>query len=66
VRENNVRTGQRAAAGEGNEYAVELYYSWSPIPSLYLRPNLQYVVHPGGTSANPNAFVVGLKSAVSF
>lgn len=66
VRENNVRTGQRAAVGDGNEYAIEVYYSWSPIPSLYLRPNLQYVVHPGGTSANPNAFVVGLKSAVSF
>ena len=66
VRENNVRTGQRAVAGDGNEYVAELYYSWSPIPSLYVRPNLQHVLHPGGTSANRNAFVVGLKSGIAF
>ena len=66
VRENNVRTGQSAVAGDGNEYVAELDYSWSPIPSLYVRPNLQYVLHPGGTSANRNAFVVGLKSGIAF
>ena len=46
--------------------AIVNAYSWSPIASLYLRPNLQYVVHPGGTPAHPNAFVFGLKSAISF
>lgn len=66
VREENARTGERRIAGGGNEYAVELYYSWTPMSGVFLRPNLQYVAHPGGTSQNRDAFVMGLKSGVSF
>jgi porin len=50
----------------GYEYAAELFYNWSPIPSIQLRPNLQYVLHPGGTSQNGNVFVLGLKTIVAF
>ena len=39
--------------------------SWSPVPSVYFRPNLQYSMHPGGTSQNKNAFVVGLTTGVT-
>ncbi|MGY0556983.1 carbohydrate porin [Lysobacter sp. A421] len=51
---------------DGNEYAAELIYAWRPIPGLTLRPNLQYVVHPGGSSRNSDALVVGLKSSLVF
>jgi porin len=66
VNESNARTGRSDVAGEGNEYAIELYYSWAPIPSVALRPNLQYIVHPGGSGANANALVIGLKTVVAF
>lgn len=66
VRQNNARTGQNVVAGNGYEYVTELYYSWSPVRSISLRPNLQYILHPGGTSINSNAFVIGLKSSVTF
>lgn len=66
VQQNNARTGQNVVAGSGYEYVSELYYSWSPVPSVFLRPNLQYILHPGGTSRNSNAFVIGLKSGVTF
>ena len=66
VREYNARTGQATIAGGGYEYVIELYYSWAPIPALYLRPNLQYIARPGGTSDNRDAFVVGLKSGITF
>lgn len=66
VRENNARTGQKEIAGGGNEYAAELYYNWAPVPGLQVRPNLQYVMHPGGTSANRNAWVAGLKTTIAF
>lgn len=66
VRQNNLRTGENVVAGDGYEVVSELYYSWSPVPSVYLRPNLQYIVHPGGTSQNENAFAVGLKSGLTF
>lgn len=51
---------------DGNEYVAELIYAWSPAVWITLRPNLQYVVHPGGTDENDDAFVVGLKSSVVF
>jgi len=51
---------------DGYEYVGELFYNWSPVASIDLRPNLQYIVHPGGTSENPNAFVLGLKTSISF
>ena len=40
--------------------------SWSPVPSIYLRPNLQYIRHPGGTSNNHDAFIIGLKTGITF
>jgi porin len=66
VRQNNVRTGQDAVAGSSYEYVSELYYAWAPVPSVSLRPNLQYIVHPGGTTRNSNAFVIGLKAILAF
>jgi len=51
---------------DGYEYVSELFYNWSPIPSINLRPNLQYILHPGGTRQNSNAFVLGLKTSISF
>lgn len=66
VRQNNLRTGQDAIAGSGDEYVGELYYAWVPVPSVSLRPNLQYIVHPGGTTRNHNALVIGLKCVLAF
>jgi porin len=37
-----------------------------PAPSVFLRPNLQYILHPGGSTQNGNAFVLGLKASLTF
>ena len=66
VRQQDQRLGTSTKVGDGYEYVAEAYYSWSPIPSIYLRPNLQYIRHPGGTSANHDAFIVGLKTGITF
>jgi porin len=66
VSQNNIRTGGNIIAGSGHEYVSELYYAWAPVPSVSLRPNVQYILHPGGTSRNSNAFVIGLKCIVAF
>jgi porin len=50
----------------GSEYASELYYGYSPARWIVLRPNLQYIVHPGGVSSYPNIVVVGLKTSIDF
>ncbi|MGV8942266.1 MAG: carbohydrate porin [Lysobacter sp.] len=45
---------------------AELFYGWRPLPSITLRPDLQYVRRPGGIREKDSAFVVGLKSSVAF
>lgn len=64
--QNNIRTGGNVIAGSSYEYVSELYYAWAPVPSVSVRPNLQYIVHPGGTTRNNDAFVIGLKTIVAF
>ena len=44
----------------------ELYYSINVNKWLMLRPNIQYIHHPGGTSENENVVVLGLKASVKF
>lgn len=49
-----------------SEYATEIFYGWTPWPFVTLRPNLQYVIHPGGSSAYENDIVIGLKTTIKF
>lgn len=48
------------------EGIVEVDYGARVTPWLMLRPNLQYVVRPGGTGAIPDALVLGLYAQVMF
>jgi porin len=50
----------------GSEYAFELYYTYRPTGGLLFRPNVQYVVNPGGISENKDVVVLGLKTAATF
>jgi porin len=50
----------------GSEYAFELYYTYRPTSGLLFRPNIQYVVNPGGISENKDVVVLGLKTAATF
>ncbi len=48
------------------EMIAEIDYNVQIASWLSVRPNLQYVVHPGGTAKIPNAFVLGLHTGVTF
>ncbi|PVZ79306.1 carbohydrate porin [Serratia sp. S1B] len=45
---------------EDAEYNLELNYSAFPVKWFMLRPNIQYVIHPGATNHVDNALVLGL------
>ncbi|MEZ2132345.1 MULTISPECIES: carbohydrate porin [unclassified Sinorhizobium] len=49
-----------------SEYAFELYYTYRPTPGLLFRPNIQYVLDPGGISENKDVVVLGLKTTATF
>jgi porin len=49
-----------------SEYAFELFYTYRPRPGLLVRPNLQYIHHPGGTDQNDDVFALGLKTSANF
>jgi len=65
-----VARGQRLAstAGriqDGAEQAAELFYSIQPLEGLELRPNVQWIRHPGGVKHADDVGVVGLKAAIT-
>lgn len=43
-----------------NEYSAELHYSINVTPAVTVRPNIQYIVAPGGVSARTSVLVWGL------
>jgi len=63
---NEMNPGAATVVNDGYEYVAELFYRWSPIPSLSIGPNLQFIKHPGGTSQNHDAVVLGVKTLVRF
>jgi porin len=55
-----------AYLNEDAEYNLELNYSAFPVKWFMLRPNIQYVIHPGATNHVDNALVLGLSSKIIF
>ncbi|WP_296263439.1 carbohydrate porin [Pseudomonas sp. UBA6562] len=51
---------------QDTEYSAELYYGIHLANWLTLRPNLQYIRHPGGVEQVDDALVAGLKLQSSF
>jgi porin len=48
------------------EMTVELNYGCTVRPGLLVQPSLQYLVHPGGNNAIPNALAFGLNIVCNF
>ncbi|WP_287690967.1 carbohydrate porin [Acinetobacter sp.] len=51
---------------QDHELDLKLNYSYCWSPSVMLRPNLQYVIHPGATNQVKNALVGGLTVKLDF
>ncbi|MBE1161392.1 carbohydrate porin [Dyella acidiphila] len=51
---------------QGYEYVTELNYQFQLWHGLALMPNVQYIRHPGGSSANRDATVLGLRVVAKF
>jgi porin len=51
---------------QGAEFPMELHYTLRPTAGLLLRPSVQYVINPGGTSQNTNALVLGFTTSINF
>jgi porin len=51
---------------KNSEYVFELDYTFVPTPGFVLRPNVQYIYSPGGSSINKDVWVLGLKTIISF
>jgi porin len=70
-RVTNVETSQNnlglgPVGVQNSEWVSEIYYNVHAAPWLDLRPNIQYVRHPGGIDANTDDVITGLKLAINF
>jgi porin len=63
---NQLDPNNAAIVNDRSEKVAEVFYSWSPIPSIAIRPNLQYIKDPGGSKDRDNAFILGLKTSIAF
>jgi porin len=61
----NARDSTHVAV-QSTEYVAEVFYGAAVFPWLELRPNVQYVRHPGGTSTNTDDVIVGVKLSATF
>ena len=52
-------------AVQTTEYVTEIFYNVHVGGWLDVRPNFQYVLHPGGTSQNPNNLIFGVRVAIN-
>jgi len=57
---------QEGLPGASFEAVSELTYSIQMTPAVTLQPDLQYVLHPGGTQQYGNALVAGFRATVTF
>lgn len=66
---NDLQDSQRRAqqAVQQHETALELTYRFRFLGSaLFLQPDLQYIIWPGGTGQIPDAFVSGIQVGINF
>ncbi len=76
-----ISDSRRAAARDRNRFVTdpgareplpdyeavwEITYQANLTPWFQLQPDLQYIIHPGGTSRHDDALVLGLRSVVTF
>jgi porin len=57
--------GDSSVGVQASEWASEVFYNVHVKGWLDVRPNVQYVVAPGGVSRNTNDLILGLKLAVN-
>ena len=60
----HVRFSDEVNLEKDTETTVELFYMVRLLGCLFLEPDLQYVIKPGGTT-NPDALAVGLRFGIS-
>ncbi len=49
-----------------HEMAIEASYKWQIKPWWSVQPDVQWIHHPGGNNSTPDAWVVGLRTSVTF
>jgi porin len=60
------QVAQSGCPGASFEGIAEFTYSIRLAPAIMIQPDLQYVLHPGGTRQYGNALVVGVRAVVDF
>jgi porin len=57
---------QNGLPGCGYELLTEFSYSIRLTPAVAIEPDIQYIIHPGGTQQYANALVVGFRAVIDF
>ena len=63
-----VAAAQRTIGTRTQDYeaVIELTYQRALTPWCSIQPDIQYILHPGGSTAHDNALVIGLRTTIIF
>ncbi len=61
----NVNFSNGMGTVDDGETAIELFYKWQSMAWLSLKPELQYIINPGGAGSD-DALVIGLRCEIVF
>jgi len=64
-RRESLTLGRDAGLPGTEENAVELFYGVQVAQFLQFRPDVQWIHHPGGSSANPDVVIVGARTSIT-
>ena len=65
-RDDRDANGSSYAAFADHESVLELSYHYQLTPWMVVNPDFQWIHHPGGSGATPDAFLVGLRFNITF
>jgi porin len=51
---------------QGSEFTAEAFYGFQLRQWLVIRPDIQWIQHPGGVASRSDVYVVGAKSVITF
>lgn len=60
------QAAQLQGSNRGTEIVFEATYQAQLTPWLSLQPDVQFIMQPGGSTAVPNALLVGMSASISF
>jgi porin len=64
--QRDIKASATCSLVQGSEFTAEVFYGAQLKRWLVIRPDLQWIQHPGGVASRSDVYVIGAKSVITF